>query len=249
MSKTIEQVKEELNANIPGSAVSERDAGQGRKLSYLEGHYVINRLNQIFGPENWNKAIKLTKTFDGEVNGKPYTSYMAEVTLSVRFPDGSIKVTQDVGFGDGRDSNPGKTHELALKEASTDGLKRCAKDLGMSLGLALYNKSQENVDYAEPKKERAGFSKTTRDNGNLPHVETKDPAPVTGPTTPTKVGKPPGAKADIERSFKILVAKGTVTKDAFKQKYAFNSLADLNEAAIIDLYAKVKHDFPELQLS
>jgi recombination DNA repair RAD52 pathway protein len=33
-----------------------------------------------------------------------------------------------------------------VKEAVTDGIKRCAKNLGMSMGLALYDKTQENVD-------------------------------------------------------------------------------------------------------
>lgn len=148
-----EALKRQLDAKIPRDVISARDGGGGRKLSYLEGHYVIARANEIFGQGNWQyQVIELTKTSDLPIETrsgvKQYTSYIAKVqvhALGVAF--------SDYGFGDGTDANPGKTHELAVKEAVTDGVKRALKNFGMSMGLALYDKSQENVDDGESEKQ------------------------------------------------------------------------------------------------
>lgn len=151
----IEKAIELLEESIPASVVSKRDAGNGMKLDYLEGWYVIDRLNTIFGNTNWSYEIEeLKMVFEGEVRGKYSVSYTAQVSLSV--PKFSAKTSEksyftesryvDVGYGDGQDkTNPGKAHELAVKEAVTDAIKRCAKSLGKSLGLALYDKSREHV--------------------------------------------------------------------------------------------------------
>lgn len=148
-----EQAKYELlDEAIPSSAVRQRDSGTGFKLSYLEGHYVIDRLNKIFGNANWSYELKdLRCVHQGQDSYDRYiVSYLATVRLTVkaqhgRFPDTCIY--EDVGFGNGLDKkDPGKCHELATKEAVTDALKRCAKNLGQSMGLALYDKEQTNVE-------------------------------------------------------------------------------------------------------
>lgn len=154
MSKTIEQIRQELDAKIPRDAVSLRDGGGGRKLSYLEGHYVIARMNQVFGQGNWEyRLLSLNLVHQGEIESygkQSYTAhYIATVLLRARLGDAWTEFS-DVGYGDGTDKvNQGKSHELAVKEAVTDAVKRCAKNLGMSMGLALYSKTQENVDDGE----------------------------------------------------------------------------------------------------
>jgi len=150
MSKTYEEVVKELDAKIPRDAIAERDGGGGRKLSYLEGHYVIDRLNKVLGPGNWAYTSDATLAHQGTIpgrSGETYSvHYITKVRLVVSIGDTSTEFT-DYGYGDGSDrNNPGKAHELAIKESVTDGLKRCAKNLGMSMGLALYDKSQENVE-------------------------------------------------------------------------------------------------------
>jgi DNA recombination protein Rad52 len=153
----LKELQLELDKKIPASAVAEREGTRGAKLSYLHGHYVINRLNTIFGSLGWASDIKhIEKLFEGRVAGSRgetnYVSYRATIRIVVEH--GGIRTEHtDIGFGDGQDSNnPGKAHELALKEAVTDGIKRCAKNLGMSMGLALYDKDQPNVEDEAPKK-------------------------------------------------------------------------------------------------
>jgi len=156
--KKYEDVAKQLDEKIPRDLVATRSNGNF-SLSYLEGWHVIDRLNQVFGNLKWSYDIEELKLVNEGKNAKgAFTaSYIARVRLTVpNFKDtpkeeamyyGSGTTYEDVGFGNGMDRyDAGKPHELATKEAVTDGLKRCAKNLGMSMGLALYDKTQENVD-------------------------------------------------------------------------------------------------------
>lgn len=138
---------ENLNDAIPKNAISQRSQS-GTTLSYVEGWYVIDRLNQIFGALNWEKTIMSTNCVQAEQyknreNKELWkVGYTCSVSLTIR-TDGLItKTTEDFGFGQGIDADLGKAHESAIKEAVTDALKRCAKDLGMSFGLELYSKGK-----------------------------------------------------------------------------------------------------------
>lgn len=151
MSEELKKVREQLDAPIPRSAVSEREAGGGRSLSYVPGWYVIDRLNKIIGQGNWQyEAEDITRVYEGTTTNKRNqtgraVAYTAKVRLTVEFGEKIVSFV-DIGAGKGTDFNSGlEADESAVKEAVTDGLKRCAKNLGMSMGLALYDKSQENV--------------------------------------------------------------------------------------------------------
>lgn len=167
----IEQVLAELDTKIPRDVIEQRDSGNGRKLSYLTGWYIIDRLNKVFGAPNWAYSSEANQIYTGQDDKKRYVaSYLAKVRLVVQFPDGSKTEYVDYGYGDGIDkTSPGKCHELAVKESVTDGLKRCAKNLGMSFGLALYDKTQENVSdepsTAETKEESPVEKKVSSING------------------------------------------------------------------------------------
>lgn len=177
MSKTYNDVIMALDAKIPREAISERDGGGGRKLSYLEGWYIINRLNEVFGIGNWAYNSTIQKLHEGQVEDrygkKKFTAhYAAQVRLVVTFPGGLQTEFTDCGYGDGQDpTSPGKPHELAIKESITDGLKRCAKNLGMSMGLALYDKTQENVEDGAPADEAREPASTVRTEQQVPKVE------------------------------------------------------------------------------
>lgn len=144
---TLEQIKADriavraaLDSNIPREAVKNREQA-GVKLSYLETWYVIDRLNQVLGTENWShQVLTLTKLEED----KP--TYMAHVRLTANI-GGMITVKDGIGYGTGKGKY--NAHEMAIKEAESDALKRAAKNLGRSLGLALYDKSQEFVEDAK----------------------------------------------------------------------------------------------------
>jgi len=151
MNKNIEQIEQEANAKIPREAVSTRSGGGGKDLSYLESHYVIARMNEVFGVMGWDsETVEMRQVNHAEQ--KP--AYVAKVRISAvvkTSDDGYMKVTKE-GYGFGSDKSGLNPHEMAVKEAESDAFKRAARQFGMSLGLALYDKTQENVeDTPQPK--------------------------------------------------------------------------------------------------
>jgi DNA recombination protein Rad52 len=135
----IQKVVEQLESNIPREVIKQRDGGGNKKLDYLEGWYVINKMNEIFGNMNWcSETIKL------DLLPAELPTYVAKVRIIVKCPDGSMVYKDGTGWGADKGSrNP---HEMAVKEAETDALKRAAMKFGKSLGLALYDKTQEYVE-------------------------------------------------------------------------------------------------------
>lgn len=241
-------IQKELDSNIPAEAVETREAWRGGpKLSYLSGAYVIDRMNQVLGQGNWDYTlVDLTKVYEGTIaqtNADAYTtSYTAKVRLTARFGPPSIEYSSvsftDVGYGDGTDKkSPGKAHELAVKEAVTDGLKRAAKNLGRSMGLGLYFKSGEYVDEAnitkndEPAKQQAATAVQEQ--------------PAAAPAKPSAVSP----KKKIKSAFKVLEKMGIITAQDFTQKYTAGAKVDeLNDDTAASLYTTIKKDFPQLNL-
>lgn len=140
--RTIKEVSEFLEKPIPRDEVSTRDGGRGRKLSYLETWRVIDLMNEAFGNLGWDsETVELR-----EVPGK-FPTYYARVRLTalVQASEGSyIKIVKE-GCGWGADKSEQNAHEMAVKEAESDALKRAAMKFGKRLGLALYDKSQEFI--------------------------------------------------------------------------------------------------------
>lgn len=130
-----EQQKVQLSQDLPRSVVKTRSQA-GQTLSYVPGDYVITRLNEVFGHDGWSVEYGALTMLPGErpVVYVPATLRAAGVTRG------------DVGVGLAA-KNSGDAIETALKAAYTDGLKRCARTLGPSLGLALYDKDQSDVGY------------------------------------------------------------------------------------------------------
>lgn len=218
--KTYEELVKILDENIPTSAVSQRQGGGNTSLSYLTAAYVINRLNQTLGVGNWSYNSTLTKLYEGEVNGKYTVSYAASVTLAVKLGSLSTQYT-DVGFGDGSDRNPSKPFELAMKEAVSDGLKRCAKNLGISCGLGLYFKGGEYIgDDAEVAVAAAP-------------AQPKAAATIAAAPAPAKKRDKDGLLKTIKGFIAIAIDQKKATIEEFtgelKGRYNVEKLADLND--------------------
>lgn len=123
----------------------------GPKGDYVEGWHAIAEANRIFGHGAWSYEIKslnrddLREGKDSKGNPQWQASYTCVVRLDV---GGAIR--EDVGFGSGFAKQIGDAIEGATKEAVTDSLKRCLRTFGNPFGLALYDKSRENVREPEP---------------------------------------------------------------------------------------------------
>lgn len=260
MTKT--DIQKELDNNIPKDVVSTREGGGGKSLLYLETWYVIDRLNQVLGQGNWGYSTQtLTKVFEGEVeqySGKVFsTSYTALVNLWVTVGENSTNFIE-VGYGDGTDKkSPGKAHELATKEAVSDALKRAAKNLGRSMGLALYDKTQEYVGEVSTNigtnTERTVVSSTSSKTQRLDISNsgvTKDSTKSNGTESPAfQIQSKKPIKELITSAFKVLEAQKKITAAEFKDKYQKGAgLSTLSEPTLQFILNSLKTDFPGLGL-
>lgn len=229
MNKTIEQVVSLADQKIPREEVSVREGGGGKKLSYLESHYVIARMNEVFGTMGWDAETVEMRQVNKE-GDKP--AYVSKVRLSavVKTEDGGyMKVTKE-GYGFGADKSALNPHEVAVKEAESDAFKRAARQFGMSLGLALYSKEQENVAESEPK--QTAIARPSRDVS----VAGNTPAPTNGDRE--------ALNKRITAMSKVVIAKRLKTLDELKadmkSQYGVDSTQALSDTQAKELFAKLE---------
>ena len=126
----------QLAQDLPHDVVRSRKQGGGT-VDYVDGWYVITRLNEVFGFDGWTFEQSMpVLTAMGD-------RYVVHVIGTLRA--GGV-VRTDTGAAVTAGSSPDAL-ETALKGAATDALKRCARTFGASLGLALYDKEQRTVGH------------------------------------------------------------------------------------------------------
>lgn len=113
---------------------------RGQKLDYLPGFYVRAQLNRHFEHAwSWSCSVEMVAerpTRDDKVQ----VVYRATGTLSATLPSGAVVTRQGIGAAQGQGSWA-DAHELAIKAAETDALKRAASTFGPQFGLSLYDPS------------------------------------------------------------------------------------------------------------
>jgi DNA recombination protein Rad52 len=148
----------QLAAPLSRAHVKER-AQAGRTLSYIEGWVAIAEANRIFGFDGWTRQTMTLEETNRELvtlksnNGGTYqqwrVGYLARVRVTVQ-ADAETIIREGTGFGSGmaKPEALGEAIESAAKEAETDAMKRALMTFGNPFGLALYDKTQENVSDA-----------------------------------------------------------------------------------------------------
>jgi hypothetical protein len=116
-------------------------------MSHLAAYDVRAHLNRVFGFGRWSADVldvtpiyeQPTKTKNGK---EAFTvAYRATVRLTVCAPDGTALATYtECAVGDSTmpDFKRGDCHDMAIKTAESQALKRCATNLGDQFGLSLY---------------------------------------------------------------------------------------------------------------
>jgi hypothetical protein len=92
----------------------------GKELTYIEDETVMDRLDLGFGPGNWSIHVEPI----------PYVEGVVKVKLSVRVGDGPWVEYEDFGYP----NNTGAGAQ-SLKEAVSDGIRRCGRYLGIARDL------------------------------------------------------------------------------------------------------------------
>lgn len=155
MTFTADQVKA-LTGPLDKNNVRERSQA-GRTLSYIEAWKAIEEANRIFGHDMWDReTVHLIETNRDSVTlkGKDGSTYeqwrvgfYAKVKVTVYTVTGGRIVREGTGFGSGmaKPEAIGEAVESAIKEAESDAMKRALMTFGNPFGLALYDKTQANV--------------------------------------------------------------------------------------------------------
>ena len=146
-----------LESTFPPDQIKQRSGSFGKSLDYIEGHTVIQRLNEAFDG-NWSFEITSHDVMDEEVVVQGRLS--AEGVVKTQF--GSSSITRAKGDG--------AIVSLAadLKAAATDSLKKCATLLGV--GLYLYSSSpgsDEERGEQKPHDQPGRNSKPSDGNGRI----------------------------------------------------------------------------------
>lgn len=201
------------------SPISEKRVRHLRGMSHLEAWDVRRQLIRIFGFDGFTvETVALDLVHDhvnpkyrkknkaGEEYGPEHPAwtvvYRAQVRLTVKATDGRpLTVFEDAAAGDAiNQPSVGDAHDLAMKTALSQALKRCAVNLGDQFGLSLYNDGSQapvvlrSLAYmGEPVQESEDVPVGSEPT---PQSETPDPDPTPPPrTTAPQQSTPTGPAA------------------------------------------------------
>ena len=123
----------------PLNAIRVATRGQaGRQLSYLEAWDVKAHLIRIFGFGGWSWTVNNAELAFEDKNEKGQWNVGYRVLLELRVYDLVCSYTE-AAVGSATLSQRGEAHDMAIKTAESDALKRAAINLGDQFGLSLYN--------------------------------------------------------------------------------------------------------------
>jgi DNA recombination protein Rad52 len=157
MSDFWQAIQPALTAKLEPSHV-QKAKKYGPKGDYIEGWHAIAEANRIFGFGGWSyNVVSLDCVHQGprEIGEQRKPGFGVTYTARIVVRVGGVE-REDVGAGHGYDVDCGLAHESAIKEAVTDALKRALRTFGNPFGLALYDKSRENVG-TNPVDDMMGF--------------------------------------------------------------------------------------------
>lgn len=136
-----EQQYAQLLKPLNQTRVSQRSQA-GRNLSYLEAWDVKAHLIRIFGFGGWSsEVLDADLAFEQEKDGKWNVGYKVVLALtihSINDDDGCWATYTEAAIGSATLPQRGEAHDMAVKTAESDALKRAAINLGTQFGLSLY---------------------------------------------------------------------------------------------------------------
>lgn len=173
----VDYVGEQLDEFLGPEYLSYRRGEGNRMFAYLEGHEVFDLLNGIFGWRSWKSQVVSTEVdYANMSNGGKWNVGLActvRVTVVGKGKEGEAW-REDVGYGTIENApGQGKAMEKCRKEATTDGMKRAARQFGKATGGCLYNKEyldrvkkvkgpMSRIDFVETKLRRKAMNRRDR---------------------------------------------------------------------------------------
>jgi len=135
--------QEQLLKPLNESRVAKRKGGNNMTLSYLEAWDVKAHMNRIFGFCNWSADVIDSELAFEEKTGELWSvGYKTVLRLRIHGHTESIfseTTYTEAAVGSAVNKSRGEAHDMAIKTAESDALKRAAINLGTQFGLSLYN--------------------------------------------------------------------------------------------------------------
>lgn len=137
--------------------VNPRRVNHLKGLAHMEAWDIRRQLIRTFGFGGYDletlaldlvaeaSVTRRKKSREGVEYGEPYEAwtviYRAQVRLTVKDTEGRVLASWDDGAVGDSQNQPvrGDAHDMAMKTALSQALKRCATNLGDQFGLSLYN--------------------------------------------------------------------------------------------------------------
>lgn len=138
MSRSLnEQQYEQLLKPLNVTRVAKRKGAGTLELSYLEAYDVKAHLIRIFGFGGWNwNVTDATLMYEEKVGANWSVGYKVLGTLHVPLLNCTYS---EAVVGSAINPQRGECHDMAVKTAESDAIKRAAINLGTQFGLSLYN--------------------------------------------------------------------------------------------------------------
>ena len=131
------QQQEILIKGINANRIAKRQGGGGKSLSYLEAWDVKAHLIRIFGFGEWSWDVLSSElAYEQESSGKWNVGYKVSGQLRIHATGATYT---EAAVGSATLGQRGEAHDMAIKTAESDALKRAAINLGDQFGLSLYN--------------------------------------------------------------------------------------------------------------
>lgn len=126
-----------LLKGIKPTRIAKRQGGGGKSLSYLEAWDVKAHLIRIFGFGEWSwDVLSADLMFEQDTGGKFNVGYKVVGQLRIHATGATYT---EAAVGSSTLGQRGEAHDMAVKTAESDALKRAAINLGDQFGLSLYN--------------------------------------------------------------------------------------------------------------
>jgi len=168
--EALRRLREKLAEKVPNNKLRERDGPSNTKLKYIDDDYILTKLDEIFGPLNWDRKVleeSIAAEFQGAPKRKQETNWQTKKTewvdyipecviararcqITVRYAN-QIAVFEDVGtiVREVDLKNKPAAYMQAIKGAVTDGYKRCAAQIGNIFGRGLEKNQTDIPDYSD----------------------------------------------------------------------------------------------------
>lgn len=210
--KTEQQINDALKQPIDAGRVKKRQGAGSVQLSYIEAYDAIDTANHIFGFDGWSHTLQGIEYREIGERGLFY----ARVEVEAQIGNRTVR-HGDIGVGLHKKQSQEEI-EKAVKEAVSDGLKRCLRAFGDQFGNSLYDKyapehkGQQRA--AMPTQAELNDYYTLRSEAIAFGIKSKSGAPLWEPDETTTAPALHEAQTALEKTIEKRRAALNETQDA-----------------------------------